>query len=94
MFSSSPAPSPIMITPVRPAAHPGEDLAASNPAGLLRRTLGRSLPSRRTFGVNHPSRRTFGVNHPSRRTFGISHPSRRTFGRYTPSRRTFGVGHP
>ena len=91
MFSSSPAASPVVIIPVRPAADPGENLAAGSPAGLLRRTLGKSSYSR---GLSHPSRRTFGQYHPSRRTFGINHPSRRTFGINHPSRRTFGVGHP
>lgn len=81
--TSSDRPAP-MIIPVRPAARPDEDPAASSPAGLLRRTLGRSLPSRRTFGINHPSRRTFGRGNPSRRTFGQK----------TPSRRMFGVNHP
>jgi hypothetical protein len=60
------------IIPVRPAADSTPVDGAR--ADLLRRTLGRYLPSRRTLGVNHPSRRTFGVSHPSRRTFGISHP--------------------
>ena len=74
MFSSSSAASPIVIIPVRPAADPSEDLAASRPAGLLRRTLGRGNYSRRTFGYRLPSRRTFGYRYPSRRTFGINHP--------------------
>jgi len=53
-------PAAITIIPVRPAAGPDEGLAASRPAGLLRRTLGRGHPSRRTFGRGNPSRRTFG----------------------------------
>jgi hypothetical protein len=76
------------IVPVRPAVI--EDQIPASAVGLLRRTLGRNLPSRRTLGVAHPSRRTFGVNHPSRRTLGVGHPSRRTFGLGHPSRRTLG----
>ena len=71
MFTSSSADSPIMIIPVRPAADPGEDLAASSPAGLPRRAHGQGNSSRRTFGFRLPSRRTFGHRFPSRRTFGI-----------------------
>jgi hypothetical protein len=73
----------VTITPVRPAADPAPAAEAAG-RGLLRRTLGRNLPSRRTFGRGNPSRRTFGRNLPSRRTFGRNLPSRRTFGRYWP----------
>jgi hypothetical protein len=92
--TSSDRPAPMPIIPVRPDATLSDAPAASRPAGLLRRTLGRGNPSRRTFGRYTPSRRTFGRYTPSRRTFGRGNPSRRTFGRYTPSRRTFGLGHP
>lgn len=73
----------IDIVPVRPATGPGQAQDTAT-RGLLRRTLGRNLPSHRTFGRYTPSRRTFGRNEPSRRTFGLSHPSRRTFGQYHP----------
>ena len=82
--TSSDRSAPVAIIPVRPGASASDAPAASRPAGLLRRTLGRGNPSRRTLGRGNPSRRTFG-----RYT-----PSRRTFGRYTPSRRTFGIYHP
>jgi hypothetical protein len=80
MFRKSHA-SSVTIIPVRPVADPAPGVEATEAAdrGLLRRTLGRNLPSRRTFGRGNPSRRTFGRGNPSRRTFG----------RYTPSRRTF-----
>jgi hypothetical protein len=64
MFSTSSADNPIMIIPVRPAAHPGEDLAASSPVGLLRRTLGKNTYSRRILGKGTYSRRTLGRGHP------------------------------
>ena len=82
--TSSDRSAPVAIIPVRPGASASDAPAASRPAGLLRRTLGRNLPSRRTFGRGNPSRRTFGIPHPSRRTFGHRFPSRRTFGRYHP----------
>ena len=63
--TSSDRSAPMPIIPVRPDAALSGAPAASRPAGLLRRTLGRGNPSRRTFGVSHPSRRTFGINHPS-----------------------------
>jgi hypothetical protein len=74
------SPQPNRDHPSPPGRPPYEDLAASSPAGLLRRTLGKGTYSRRTLGYRFPSRRTFGVSHPSRRTFGVSHPSRRTLG--------------
>ena len=82
--TSTDRPAPAEIIPVRPGATVSDARAASSPAGLLRRTLGRYHPSRRTFGVGHPSRRTFGQKTPSRRTFGRGNPSRRTFGQYHP----------
>ena len=84
MFSSSPAAGPVVIIPVRPAADPGENLAAGSPAGLLRRTLGRGTYSRRTLGKSGYSRRTLGKSSYSRRTLGRQNPSRRTFGQYHP----------
>jgi hypothetical protein len=81
MFSTSSAATPLVIVPVRPPAAHLDEAPAS---GLLRRTLGRNLPSRRTLGRGNPSRRTFGRGEPSRRTFGRGNPSRRTFGVYHP----------
>ena len=72
--TSSDRPAPVAIIPVRPGASASDAPAASRPAGLLRRTLGRGNPSRRTLGRGNPSRRTFGRYTPSRRTFGIYHP--------------------
>ena len=72
--TSSDRPAPVAIIPVRPGATSSDAPAASRPAGLLRRTLGRGNPSRRTLGRGNPSRRTFGRYTPSRRTFGIYHP--------------------
>jgi hypothetical protein len=68
--TSSDRSAPMPIIPVRPDATVSDAPAAGKPAGLLHRTLGRSLPSRRTFGFRLPSRRTFGRRLPSRRTFG------------------------
>ena len=70
----------MVIIPVPPAPGADETPASGTPAGLLRRTLGRSLPSRRTFGKGTYTRRTLGKNNYSRRTFGMKYPSRRTFG--------------
>ena len=72
--TSSDRSAPVAIIPVRPGATSSDAPAASRPAGLLRRTLGRGNPSRRTLGRGNPSRRTFGRYTPSRRTFGIYHP--------------------
>jgi len=59
------------IIPVRPAPEPtpARETAAR---GLLRRTLGRYLPSRRTLGRGNYSRRTLGKGTYSRRTLGKS----------------------
>ncbi len=85
MFRKSHA-SSVTIIPVRPVVDPAPAIEAIEAAGrgLLRRTLGRNLPSRRTFGKYHPSRRTFGRGNPSRRTFGRNTPPRRTCGVYHP----------
>jgi hypothetical protein len=61
--ATSGTPAPEQIVPVRPTTTP--DLAADTATrGLLRRTLGKSHPSRRTFGRYSPSRRTFGKYQP------------------------------
>jgi len=66
--SSGGTPVPAKIIPVRPAAGT-EPVASPAGAGWLRRTLGRTQPSRRTtLGRYLPSRRTLGRTQPSRRT--------------------------
>jgi hypothetical protein len=89
-FATSGEQAPEAIIPVRPATGPATAPAPSTPAGLLRRTLGRLLPSRRTLGSRFNSRRTLGRLFPSRRTLGTRFNSRRTLGNRLPSRRTLG----
>lgn len=82
--TSSDRAAPMPIIPVRPGASASDAPATGRPAGLLRRTLGKSSYSRRTLGRGNYSRRTLGRNNYSRRTLGKSTYSRRTLGQYHP----------
>jgi hypothetical protein len=52
--TGSERPASAAIIPVRPTASPSEAPVTHPAAGLLRRTLGVSHPSRRTLGVSLP----------------------------------------